>query len=56
MFGIELIYIGSAGHLRRYKVVDANGKCVKDDSGPAVFRTLIEAESFIAARTPKGRR
>lgn len=43
-YGIEVVYIGSAGHLRRYKVVDRNGLFVPG----GLFRTWIEAEAFIA--------
>lgn len=42
---IEVVYVGSAGHLRRYKVVDAQGKYVPG----ALFRTEAEARAFIAA-------
>jgi hypothetical protein len=43
-YSIEIVYVGSAGHLQRYKVVDADGKYV---SG-GLFRTWQEAEQFIA--------
>jgi hypothetical protein len=42
-YGIEIVYVGSAGHLRRYKVVDSNGTYVKG----GLFRTEIEAHNFM---------
>ena len=45
-YSIEVVYVGSAGHLRRYKVVDANGRYVPD----GLFRTHAEAEAFFRRR------
>lgn len=44
------MYVGSAGHLRRYKVVDADGRYVPG----GLFRTEAEAIAFIAS-TGKGK-
>ena len=41
---IEMVYIGGAGNLTRYKVVDGNKKQV------GLFRTRREAENFIYQR------
>ncbi len=41
---ITTVYVGSAGHLLRYKVLDANGQYVPG----GLFRTMTEAEAFIA--------
>lgn len=43
---IEVIMVGYDSHLKRFKVVDGNGKFV---SG-GLFRTLVEAQNFIATR------
>ncbi len=40
---IEVVQVGSAGHLRRFKVTDAAGRYVP----PGLFRTQAEAEQFI---------
>lgn len=47
-FGIEIVHVGSCGHLTRYKVVDAGGTYVPG----GLFKTLPETERFIAERTP----
>lgn len=41
-YTIEPVYVGTAGHLRRYKVVDANGKYIPG----GLFKTLAEAEAY----------
>ena len=38
------VFVGSAGHLARFKVLDAQGKFVPG----GLFRTMAEAEAFIA--------
>jgi hypothetical protein len=43
-YSIETVYVGSARHLKRYKVVDEHGVYVPG----GLFRTMIEAERFIA--------
>lgn len=42
-YAIEVVYVGSAGHLRRFKVLDATGKYVPG----GLFRTSAEAQGFI---------
>lgn len=43
-YEIEIVYVGSASHLRRFKVVDGNGKFVPG----GLFRTEQEAIAFTA--------
>lgn len=43
---VEVVYVGSAGHLRRFKVLDAAGKYVPG----GLFRTFVEAQGFIVDR------
>lgn len=45
VYGIETVYVGVAGHLRRFKVVDADGNYVPG----GLFRTWAEAERFIVS-------
>lgn len=42
-YDIEIVWVGSGGHLRRYKVVDGDGRYV---SG-GLFKTEREAIEFI---------
>ncbi len=45
-YAVEVVYVGSAGHLRRFKVLDAFGRYVTG----GLFRTEAEARAFIAQR------
>ena len=46
-FGVEVVWVGSAGHLKRYKVVDSNGRFVPG----GLFRSEVEARKFIFEQT-----
>jgi hypothetical protein len=48
-YDIEVVYVGSAGHLRRYKVVDEQGQYVPG----GLFRTEQAARAFIADHTDR---
>lgn len=45
IFSIEVVYVGINSELRRYKVVDGNGKFHK------LFRSQDEAEQYIAGQS-----
>lgn len=47
---IEIVFVGYASHLLRYKVVGIDGKCVTDGNGPALFKTREDAENFIQSQ------
>lgn len=50
-YDVQPVHVGSAGHLVRYKVVDANGKYVPG----ALFKTLVEAITFIDSQVSEVR-
>jgi len=43
-YTVETVYVGTAGHLRRYKVCGPDGRYVVG----GLFRTTAEADGFIA--------
>jgi len=49
-YSVEVVYVGSAGHLRRYKVVDSQGRYVPG----GLFRIEAEALTFILLVLPDG--
>jgi len=45
-YSVKVVYVGSAGHLKRYKVLDERGNYVPG----GLFRSFAAAQAFISDR------